>query len=442
MNLPPNGKSRDDLRTEIDQALARDADWRHGRIWSLVYYAGDDVADVLKDAYNAAFFTNGLGPGAFKSLRKFESEIIAMTAALLSVPEGTGNVTSGGTESILMAVKTARDFARANRNITEPEMIIPTTAHPAFHKSAHYLGLKVHQAPLAGDLRVDIDAMRKLINKNTVLLVGSAPNYPFGTIDDIPAIGALGQGHSIPVHVDSCLGGFLLPFVERLGHDVPPWDFRVPGVASISADLHKYGFSARGASTIMYRDPAYRRHQFFAQMDWPGGLYGSPTMTGSRPGAAVAAAWAVLNYLGEAGYKRLAAEMMDTTRKIQAAVADIDGLHVLGQPAMTVFAVGSDSLDIHVVGDALDTLGWHADRQQSPPSLHFMVTPAHTPVVDDFIRDLREAARMARDGEVAPGGRAAVYGALEKMDDKTPAREAIFGTLEKVTTIDERQRSA
>lgn len=442
MNLPPNGKSRDELRSEIEQALARDADWRHGRIWSLVYYAGDDVADVLKDAYNAAFFTNGLGPGAFKSLRKFESEIISMTADLLSVPEGTGNVTSGGTESILMAVKTARDFARAERNISEPEMIVPTTAHPAFHKSAHYLGLKVHQAPLADDLRVDIDAVRKLINKNTVLLVGSAPNYPFGTIDDIPAIGALGQERGIPVHVDSCLGGFLLPFVERLGHDVPPWDFRVPGVSSISADLHKYGFSARGASTIMYRDPAYRRHQFFAQMDWPGGLYGSPTMTGSKPGAAVAAAWAVLNYLGESGYKRLAAEMMDTTHKIHDAVAEIEGLRVLGKPAMTVFAIGSDSLDVHLVGDALDSLGWHADRQQSPPSLHFMVTPAHTPVVGDFIRDLREAARMARDGEVAPGGRAAVYGALEKMDDKTPAREAIFGTLEKVTTIDERQRPA
>lgn len=438
MNLPPNGKTREEVRSEIEQALSRDADWRGGKIWSLVYFAGDDVGDVLKDAYNAAFFTNGLGPGAFKSLRKFESEIISMTANLLNVPEGTGNVTSGGTESILMAVKTARDYARTERGISEPEMVLPVSAHPAFNKSAHYLGVKAVHAPLGSDFRVDVDAMRAAITPNTVLVVGSAPNYPFGTIDDIPAIGALASEHGIPAHVDGCLGGFLLPFIERLGYDVPPWDFRVPGVASISADLHKYGFSARGASTIMYRDAAYRRHQFFAQTDWPGGLYGSPTMTGSKPGAAVAAAWAVLNYLGEAGYMRLAKVMMDTTRKIQDAINSIDGIHVLGQPAMSVFAFGSDSLDIHMVGDALDALGWHADRQQTPASLHLMVTPAHAPVADDFIRDLREAVRKVKAGEVAPGGRAAVYGALEKMDDRAPVREAVFGTLEKITTLDPR----
>lgn len=440
MNLPHDGKSRDDIRAEIQQALSRDADWRHGKIWSLVYYAGDDVADVLKEAYNAAFFTNGLGPGAFKSLRKFESEIISMTAGLLSAPDGTGNVTSGGTESILMAVKTARDYAREERGVTDPEMVMPVSAHPAFNKSAHYLGIRAIQIPHKEDFRVDVNAMREAITPNTVLLVGSAPNYPFGTIDDIPAIGALAQGRGIPAHVDACLGGFLLPFLERLGYEVPPWDFRVPGVASISADLHKYGFSARGASTIMYRDAGYRRHQFFAQTDWPGGLYGSPTMTGSRPGAAVAAAWAVMNYLGEAGYKRLAQVIMDTTRKIQDGINSTDGLYVLGRPAMSVFAFGSDSLDIHMVGDALDAMGWHPDRQQSPPSLHLMVTPAHEPIADEFVRDVQEAVRRVKAGEVAPGGRAAVYGALEKMDDRAPVREAIVGTLEKITTMDTRER--
>lgn len=440
MNLPHDGKSRDDIRAEIQQALSRDADWRHGKIWSLVYYAGDDVADVLKEAYNAAFFTNGLGPGAFKSLRKFESEIISMTAGLLSAPDGTGNVTSGGTESILMAVKTARDYAREERGVTDPEMVMPVSAHPAFNKSAHYLGIKAIHVPHREDFRVDVNAMREAITPNTVLLVGSAPNYPFGTIDDIPAIGALAQGRGIPAHVDACLGGFLLPFLERLGYEVPPWDFRVPGVASISADLHKYGFSARGASTIMYRDAGYRRHQFFAQTDWPGGLYGSPTMTGSRPGAAVAAAWAVMNYLGEAGYKRLAQVIMDTTRKIQDGINSTDGLYVLGRPAMSVFAFGSDSLDIHMVGDALDAMGWHPDRQQSPPSLHLMVTPAHEPIADEFVRDVQEAVRRVKAGEVAPGGRAAVYGALEKMDDRAPVREAIVGTLEKITTMDTRER--
>jgi glutamate/tyrosine decarboxylase-like PLP-dependent enzyme len=441
MNLPPIGKSREEVHDEIEQALKRDADWRGGKIWSLVYYAGDDVADVLKDAYSQAFYTNGLGPGAFKSLRKFESEVIAMTAGLLNTPEPVGNMTSGGTESILMAVKTARDYARAERGITQPEMVVPISAHPAFDKSAHYLGVKAIKTPLREDFRADMDAISAAITPNTVLVVGSAPNYPFGTIDDIPAIAAVAGEHGIPCHVDACLGGFLLPFIERLGHEVRPWDFRVDGVSSISADLHKYGFSARGSSTVMYRDPAYRRYQFFAQTDWPGGLYGSPTMTGSRPGAAVAAAWAVLTYLGEAGFKRLAQIIMDTTRKIRDGIDADEDLHVLGEPDMSVFAFASDSLDIHLVGDALDALGRHPDRQQSPPSLHLMVTPAHEPVADEFLTDLREAVRRAKAGEVAPGGRAAVYGALEKMDDRAPVREAIFGTLEKTTTLDTREHA-
>jgi len=436
MQLPRQGRSREEVRAEIEQALGRDADWRGGKIWSLVYFAGEDVSEVLKDAYTAAFYTNGLGPGAFKSLRKFESEVIAMTAGLLGEPEATGNMTSGGTESILMAVKTARDFARSERGITEPEMVLPVSAHPAFDKSAQYLGVKAAHTGLRDDFRADAEEMRRAITPNTVLVVGSAPNYPFGTIDPIPEIAAIASERGIPCHVDACLGGFLLPFVERLGYDVPPWDFRVPGVSSMSSDLHKYGFSARGASTVMYRDGAYRRHQFFTQTDWPGGLYGSPTMTGSRPGAAVAAAWAVLTYLGEDGYMRLAKVIMDSTRKLIDGVNATDGLHVLGEPDMSVFAIGSDTLDVHAVGDALDAFGWHPDRQQKPPALHFMVTPAHEPIVETFLTDLRESARKVASGEQAPGRGAAVYGALDKMTDRGPVREAVIGTLEKITRVE------
>lgn len=436
MQLPRQGRSREEVRAEIEQALGRDADWRGGKIWSLVYFAGEDVSEVLKDAYTAAFYTNGLGPGAFKSLRKFESEVIAMTAGLLGEPEATGNMTSGGTESILMAVKTARDFARSERGITEPEMVLPVSAHPAFDKSAQYLGVKAAHTGLRDDFRADAEEMRRAITPNTVLVVGSAPNYPFGTIDPIPEIAAIASERGIPCHVDACLGGFLLPFVERLGYDVPPWDFRVPGVSSMSSDLHKYGFSARGASTVMYRDGAYRRHQFFTQTDWPGGLYGSPTMTGSRPGAAVAAAWAVLTYLGEDGYMRLAKVIMDSTRKLIDGVNATDGLHVLGEPDMSVFAIGSDTLDVHAVGDALDAFGWHPDRQQKPPALHFMVTPAHEPIVETFLTDLRESARKVASGEQAPGRGAAVYGTLDKMTDRGPVREAVIGTLEKITRVE------
>ena len=434
MTLPAKGKSREEIYSEIKEALSRDADWRGGKIWSLVYFAGEDVSDVLRDAYSAAIYTNGLGPGAFKSLKRFEYEVVQTAAGLLGLEGAVGNMTSGGTESILMAVKTARDWSRAEKGISEPEMIAPVTAHPAFYKSAQYLGVKVVPTPIGDDFRADVGAIEAAITPNTVLVVGSAPNYPYGTIDPIPEIAALAQKNNIPCHVDACLGGYLLPFVERLGYEVRPWDFRVPGVSSISADNHKYGFAARGASTIMYRDAAYRRHQFFAYSDWPGGLYGSPTMTGSRPGGAIAAAWAVLNYLGEDGYMRLAKVIMDTTRTLQDGINAIDGLHVLGDPDMSVFPFASDSLDIYAVGDALDTFGWHPDRQQNPASLHLMVTPVHETIVQPFLADLAEAARKVRTGEQAPGGRAAFYGMLEKMPDRGAVRDVIVTTLEKLTS--------
>jgi len=433
MKFPAKGTPHDELTATIRDALSRDADWRGGKTWSLVYFAGDDVAAVLKDAYELAFFTNGLGPAAFKSLKKFEAEVVGMTATLLGDPAAAGNMTSGGTESILMAVKTARDWALAERGITEPEMVIPITAHPAFDKAAQYLGVKVAHTPLREDLRADVAAVSDAITADTILLVGSAPCYPFGTIDPIPELAALAQERGIACHVDACLGGFLLPFVKLLGYSVPPWDFSVPGVTSISADLHKYGFSARGASTVMYRDAQYRRHQFFAQTEWPGGLYGSPTMTGSRPGGAIAAAWAVLNYLGEDGYTRLAKVIMETTRALVDGVNAIPGLKVLGKPDMSVFAFTSDTVDIYAVADGLEATGWYPDRQQLPPSIHCMVTPAHRDIVKPYLADLQKAvAGVAADGP-ASGGRAAMYGMLGTLPDRGAVRNVIIDSIDRLT---------
>ncbi len=437
MKFPAKGTPHDELMARMKGALSHDADWRGGRIWSLVYFAGEDVARVLKDAYNEAFFTNGLGPGAFKSLKKFESEVVAMTADLLGLPEAVGNMTSGGTESILMAVKTARDRAAAERGITQPEMVLPLTAHPAFDKAGHYLGVKVVHTPIREDYRADAAAARAAITENTVMIVGSAPCYPFGSIDPIPELAALAQESGIACHVDACLGGYLLPFVERLGYRVPPWDFRVPGVTSISADLHKYGFSARGASAVMYRDDGWRRRQFFAYGDWPGGLYGSPTMTGSRPGGAIAAAWAVLNYLGEDGYMRLARTIMETSRAIIDGINAVPGLRVLGDPPMSVFCFGSDTADIYAVGDELDRLGWHPDRQQMPPSLHLMVTPAHADIVEPFLADLRKAAAGVASGAPAPGGSAAMYGMLGTVADRSIVRNVIMDFIGGLTKVEE-----
>jgi len=434
MELPAAGTPRTELLERMQEISAQDADWRGGKIWSLVYYAGEEVSRVLTDVYSMYFFTNGLGPAAFKSLKKLESEVVAMTAGLLGRPEAAGNMTSGGTESILMAVKTARDWARANRpEITAPEMVLPVTAHPAFDKAAHYLSLKAVHVPIAEDLRADVAATGAALSDNTVLVVGSAPCYPFGVIDPIPALAALAAERGIPCHVDACLGGYLLPFLPGLGYDVPPWDFSVPGVTSISADLHKYGFSARGSSTILYRDREMRRHQFFAQSDWPGGLYGSPTMTGSRPGAAIAASWAVLNFLGREGYARLARTIMDTTRALIDGISAIPGLHVMGSPDMSVFAFTSDEADIYAVGDALDALGWHPDRQQKPPSLHLMVTPAHKDIVRPFLTDLEKAAAsVSREGP-APGGSAAMYGMLGSVPDRGVVKKVIVDFIDQLT---------
>jgi len=433
MPMPAQGSSHDEVMSQLNSALSGDANWRAGRIFSLVYFAGEDVAQVIRDAYSAAIFTNGLGPAAFRSLKKMESEVIAMTADLVGLPEAVGNMTSGGTESILMALKTARDWARAEKGITEPEVLLPVTAHPAFDKATQYLGMKRVPIPIADDYRADVAAAKAAITPNTALVVGSAPCYPFGVIDDIPALAALASERGIPCHVDACLGGFLLPFIERLGNTVRPWDFRVPGVESISADLHKYGFAARGASTIMYRRKEYRRHQYFMKEDWPGGLYGSPTLAGSRPGGAVAASWAVLNYLGEAGYKRHAQTMLDTTRALTAGINAIEGLRVVAQPDMTVFAFTSDAFDVHAVGDALAAAGWFPDRQQDPASLHIMVTPAHAEVANEFLDAVREAVKLVASGVQAPGGQAAIYGAMAKMDDKTPVRAFISEFIDGLT---------
>lgn len=437
MKFPGKGTPRDDLTSRLQEAISHDADWRGGKIWSLVYFAGDDVAEVLKEAYATAFYSNGLGPGAFKSLKKFESEVIAMTSDLLKHPGAAGNMTSGGTESILMAVKAARDWGRAERGITQPQIVVPLTAHPAFDKSAHYLGVDIVHTSLRDDLRADVEAMGQAINEDTVLIAGSAPCYPFGVIDPIFEIAALAKERGVCCHVDACLGGYLLPFVERLGYPVPPWDFRVEGVTSISADLHKYGFSARGASTILYRDHELRRHQFFATSDWPGGLYGSPTLAGSRPGGAIAAAWAVLNYLGVDGYTRLARDIVDTTTALIDGINRIEGLKVLGQPDMSVFAFSSESFDIHAVADQLDATGWHPDRQQLPPSLHCMVTPAHKDVAQTFLADLKKAVDHVAANAPAPSGRTAMYGVLDKMPDRAAVRDVVLDSMDRLTRVKE-----
>jgi glutamate/tyrosine decarboxylase-like PLP-dependent enzyme len=315
-------------------------------------------------------------------------------------------MTSGGTESIFMAVKTARDRMRAERGIAKGRIIVPRTAHPAFAKAAHYLDLDFVQMPLGDDLRTRASALDGLITDDTVLVVGSAPAYPFGMIDPITELARAASDAGVPFHVDACLGGLLLPFLERLGYEVPPWDFRVPGVTSISADLHKYGYAIKGASVVLHRPKSNLQYQVFQFSDWPGGIYGTQAFLGTKPAAPIGACWAALQYLGEEGYLRLARETMDAAERLIAGIAAIDGVHVWGEPEMSVVAIGSREHNIYAIGDVLNERGWHFDRQDEPPALHLMASPRHALVVDEFLADLRYAVDHQRGASTT----AATYG--------------------------------
>jgi glutamate/tyrosine decarboxylase-like PLP-dependent enzyme len=405
--LPKSGLPPETVLEQMQALRREDSRWREGRTWALVYYAGEEVYRLTQQAYNLYFSENGLNPTAFPSLRRMEAEVVSMAAGLLGGDEhATGVMTSGGTESILMAVYAAREHARATRpEIKRPEMILPVSVHPAFEKAAHYFDVVPVHTPLDGDYKADVDKMRQAITPNTILLVASAPAYPYGISDSIPAIGALALEHDLLLHVDACVGGFMLPFVRMAGYPVEPFDFSVPGVTSISADIHKYGYAAKGASVILYKDPELRKRQFFVYTEWPGGIYGSPAMGGTRPGGAIAAAWAVMRHLGEDGYVRIAQAVMQTTRKIRAGIEAIDELFIVGDPKMSLLAFGSEKLDIYAVGDELALKGWHIDRQQRPASLHLTVNFAHIASADEFLNDLQAAVKKVGGQKLAAFGR-------------------------------------
>lgn len=394
MELPEQGTPSSELLEEMEGLKDADADWQSGRTWSLVYHASEDVDDVVARAHDLYLFENALNPRAFPSLKRFEKEVVGMTASLLHGPDARGGMTSGGSESILMAVKTARDRARAERDVERPKMIAPLSAHPAFDKAAHFCGVEMVHTPLRDDYRADPDAVAEALDDDVALVVGSAFGYPHGVVDPIPELATLAAERGISCHVDSCLGGFMLPFWERLGHPVPPFDFRVEGVTSISADVHKYGYAAKGASVLLHRTAELYRYQGFIYEGWPGGLYGTRAVQGARGGGPIAAAWAVMRYLGTEGYLRLAETVWETTQKLRDGVAAVEGLEIVGNPDGSVFAFTSSDGDVFAVGDAMDDRGWHLDRNQLPDALHLMVTPNHASVADRFLADLRDAAAL------------------------------------------------
>ena len=427
--FPAHGTGAGEVLDAMQRLREHDARWQEGKTWSLVYHLdheADQFAEVpglLREAATMFFAENGLNPMAFPSLKRFEAEVVSMTASLLGGDaETAGNMTSGGTESILLAVKTAREWGRARdpANV-RPEMVLPLTAHPAFEKAAHYFGVEPVHVAVGPDFRADVGAARAAITPHTILLVGSAPSYPQGVVDPIAELAAVAREHGILFHVDACVGGFMLPFVRQLGYPVPDFGFRVPGVTSMSADLHKYAYAAKGASVVLYRDRALRRHQFFAYTGWPGGIYASPTMAGTRPAGPIAAAWAILNHLGEEGYLEIAATVMETVTRIREGVAAIDGVEILGDPAMSILAIGSQRLNVYEIGDELAERGWYLDRQQMPPSLHLTVTHAHAGVADQFLHDLEQAVARVKRPSLGKLSNAATVGLVRAAGKLLPA---------------------
>ncbi len=431
--LPDNGISGNELLKEMELISKDDVEWKDGKVWSLVYHASDEHTELLKKSYNMFFSKNALSPLAFPSLKKFETEVVSMAIDLFGGDRKCcGSMTSGGTESIVMAVKTYRDWARDKfPDIKNPEMLLPSSAHPAFYKGADYFDVKAIKVPVDKNThRADVKAMEKAINKNTILIVGSACDFPRGVVDPIPELAAIAQDRGIGMHVDSCLGGFMLPFVKKLGYEVPKFDFSIPGVTSMSADVHKYGYGAKGASTILYRTDKIWKYQFSVYTDWSGGVYISTTMRGTRPGGAMAAAWVAMKTLGINGYLKLAKIVMDATKKLIEGINRFPELYIIGKPVMSVFSFTSDDINIFQLGDVLDEKGWHLDRIQFPSALHMMVNPHHADVVDDFLKDLRDAVdEVRKNPEKVSEGEAAMYGMIASLPDRAKVKNFIINFL-------------
>lgn len=426
--LPVRGRPREVILDELEQLKAREEGrWSAGLVSGAVYHGDEAHIDFTNRVYALHSQSNPLHADIWPSAAKFEAEIVAMTAAMLGAKqpcramadpeqEICGTVTSGGTESILLAMKTYRDWAAERRGIKHPEMIVPVTAHAAFDKAAHYFRIKLVRVPVDHDYRADVAAVERAITRRTVVIVGSAPSFPHGVVDPIEELSGLAASRGIGFHTDACLGGFILPWARQLGYPVPAFDFNLPGVTSISADTHKYGYAPKGTSVILYRGADLRRFQYYAAADWPGGLYYSPTFAGSRPGALSAACWAALVSMGEEGYREAARCILETAGAIKDGLRSIPELRILGDP-LWVIAFTSDAVDIYQVLDAMSRRGWSLNGLHHPPAVHIALTLRHTQpgVAGRFIADLRASVEEVKAQPQKQDGMAPIYGMAASM---------------------------
>uniref|UniRef100_A0A1B6H4D6 sphinganine-1-phosphate aldolase n=1 Tax=Cuerna arida TaxID=1464854 RepID=A0A1B6H4D6_9HEMI len=426
-NLPESGWSNTEIMNCLDKCLAAgDYDWKHGNVSGAVYYHDQQLIQLLMNVYGKTSYTNPLHSDIFPGICKMEAEVVKITANLFhGGPKTCGTMTSGGTESIMMACKALRDYSCHERGIKRGEIVLPKTAHPAFDKAALYLNMKITHVPVDPiTLAVDINKMQRAISNSTVMLVGSAPNFPYGTADNIEEIAALGRKHNIPVHVDCCLGGFLTAFMPAAGFPVQKFDFAVPGVVSLSVDPHKFGFTPKGASVVLYADKKYRHHQYTVTTDWPGGVYGSPTVNGSRSGGTIAVCWATLMHFGFEGYIAATKEIISTTKYLEEKLREIEEIYIYGRPMTSVIAFGSNKFHIFKLSEVLSAKGWNLNPLQFPSGIHICVTHMHTKqgVADRFLSDVKSAVTEIMklpDPQDLSKGKMAMYGVAQSLPDRS-----------------------
>jgi len=447
-HLPGNGRNQQDIFKELSiMAEEENAKWKNGNVSGTFYHAGYEHRMFLNKIFSLFSHVNVIQADLCPSMSKFESEIVAMTASIMhgdaenavnSDDEVCGTVTSGGTESILMAMKVYRDWAQEKKGITAPEIIKPKTAHPAFSKAGQYFGIKMVEVPTnLPDFCVDPDVVEAHINKNTIALIGSAGNYPYGLVDPFEQLSELALKYDIGLHADGCLGGFILPWIEKLGYKVPVFDFRLPGLTSMSADTHKYGYGLKGTSVVLYRNKALRRFQYFDVPDFPGGIYVSPSSSGSRSGGLTASAWASMVYLGEDGYMNAARSIMDVADAIRNGLESISELTLIGDSTFIV-SFRSDEIDVFHLNDFMKTKGWRFNVLQLPPALHFCVTMPQTQVPDiagRLVDDLKAGVDYARSKAGTVAETTALYGMAGSVESNQMVSELLTAYLDHFYTV-------
>ena len=433
--LPSQGMGQEAIVAELAKLEDMgEIDWQAGKVSGGLYNCSRELTQLNSEVFSRFLWTNPLHPNVFPYIRKMEGEVVQWCCDLFHGGEKScGTMTSGGTESIMLAMKVYRDIGY-EKGIRYPEIIVPNTAHAAFYKAGEFFQMKVTRVPVNPQTFIaDTNAMARAITGDTVVLVGSAPPFPHGVMDPIQDIARLARSHGLGLHVDCCLGGFLTAFMEKAGFPIEPFDFSVPGVTSISADTHKFGYCPKGTSVVLYSDTSLRHRQYFVETNWSGGIYASAVTAGSRPGCLIASTWATMLYFGTEGYVELTRKVIDTTRWIISELRNIPGIYVLGTPQVSVFAIASKEFNIYHLSDFMAERGWNLNALQFPPALHMCVTMVTTKegVAKHFVEDVRDGVEELRKNPVkGAGGTAAMYGASQAVVDRSIVKEIAWGFLD------------